>query len=445
MSGNVVGIMPPKFFRIPSVCLTLGVVLLGGRASAQDTLTLDEALRLAAQRNGTIKSAFLDIRSAHARVDELRSAYLPSITGTYGYNRSRTLTQTSLGDSILNVDGSSTQVTASWRILDSGEREYSLLSGRRSEDATKLESLQTLRSTLFTVHQQFYDALRASELERISEKQVERTQKIYDQTEFGSRPDIGAFPKKDVLQAKADLLNSKVDLLTSKNQAATNNAVLKATIGWDSNRDLPTLEKVPEPTEFPAPPPRDQVIRDGLLDRPDLQARRRRVEAQKYNAKLADREAGLTFGLDVNFSHNFSPNQNDDRNLSLLATYPIFDGGRLRAVARQEHFALDSLRVLLTQAEREAQAEIESAYTDLVLNGERVAAAKAALDAATENYNAAVASQKEGVNDVIAVLTAQVSLVTAESNYVEATYDYYVSDVNLKLVTGKPIPGENIK
>lgn len=445
MSGNVVGIMPPKFFRIPSACLALGMVLLAGSASAQDTLTLEEALRLAAQRNGTIKSAYFDVRSAHARVDQLRSAYLPSVTASYGYDRSRNLVQTSLGDSITKVDGSSTQVTASWRLLDSGEREYSLLSGRRGEDATKLEALQTLRSTLFTVHQQFYDALRAEELERVFDKQVERTQKIYDQTEFGSRPEIGQFPKKDVLQAKADLMNSKVDLLNAKNQTATNDAVLKATIGWDSNRDLPDLAKVTEPTEFPAPPPRDEVVRNGLLDRPDLQARRRRVEAQNYNAKLADRQAGLTFGLDANFTHSFSPNQNDNRNLSFLLTYPVFDGGNLRAVARQEHFSLESLKVLLVQAEREAQAEIESAYTAFVLAGERVTAAKAALDAANENYNAATASQKEGVNDIVSVLTAQVSLVTAESNYIEATYDYYVADVNLKLVTGKPIPGENIK
>ena len=64
------------------------------------------------------------------------------------------------------------------------------------------------------------------------------------------------------------------------------------------------------------------------------------------------------------------------------------------------------------------------------------------MEAAQLNYEAATESQKEGINDLIAVLTAQVSLVTAESNYIEATFDYYVSDVNLRLVTGKPMPGE---
>ena len=446
MSGNVGGIMPPKVFRITFMCLTVAAMaMLAGRATAQDTLSLDDALRLASQRNGTIKAAFFDVRSAHAFVDQLMSAYYPTVTASYSYNRSRTLTQSSLGDQIVNVDGSGTSVTASWQLLDLGERQYSVLSGRRAEDATKLETLDTLRQTLFSVHQQYYDALRSQELQKVAEKQVERTQKIYDQTEFGARPEIGAFPKKDVLQAKADLLNSKVDLLTAKNTTATNLAILKATIGWDSTKDLPPLATVAEPTEFPAPAPRDQVIAEGLANRPDLKARRRRVGSQKFSAQLADREAGLSLGLNVNFTHDFSPDQNDDRNLSLLVTYPVFDGGRLRAIARQSHFTLDSDKALLVQAERSAQAEIESAYTELVQDGERVTAAKQALDAAQQNYDAAVAAQNEGVNDIIAVLTAQVSLVTAESNYIQATYDYYVSDVNLKLVTGKPIPGETIK
>jgi len=33
-------------------------------------------------------------------------------------------------------------------------------------------------------------------------------------------------------------------------------------------------------------------------------------------------------------------------------------------------------------------------------------------------------------------------LVTAESNYIEAVYDSLISDLRLKLVTGKPLPGE---
>jgi outer membrane protein len=431
--------MHPKSIRLPLLCLALASATLG---FAQDTLTLDEALRLARLNNGDIRASLFDVRAAKARVNQSRSSFYPTITPFLEYNNRRSVTDSSGGNFISKNDGTTTGVDASWKVLDGGEREFSLLSSRRSEDAIKFDATQLLRRTLFSVHQQYYDALRAQELLRVAQSQVDRTQKIYDQAEFGSRPDIGSVAKKDVYQARADLLNAKVELLRVKSLTSTTLATLKATIGWDQKADIPLLAKVAEPTEFAQPDAKDKVIADGLRDRADLQAERKRVDAQYYSAKLADRQAGFSFDADLTYSRNFSPNRDDNRNLTLLVTYPLFDGGRLREIAREQKLNLQAAQATLVQSERQAQAEIESAYAEHVQNIERVQASKLALEAAQVNYDAAIAAQREGANDVIQVLTAQVSLVTAESNYIEATYDYYVTEANLRLVTGRPIPGE---
>jgi outer membrane protein len=383
-----------------------------------------------------------DVRAANARTKQAQAALWPTITPFAEYNNNRSRTTISGVNTISKNDGWTTGVDAAWKILDAGERDLSIRSARRNEEATKFDATQLLRSTLFTVHQQYYDALRAQELLRVAQSQVDRTQKIYDQAEFGSRPEIGSVAKKDVYQARADLLNAKVELLRVKNLASTNLATLKATIGWNQNQDLPLLEKVVEPTSFPEAPTKEQVIQEGLANRADLNARRRRLQAQEFAVRRADLDAGFSFDMNLTYSRNFSPNENDNRNFTLLVTYPLFDGGRLREAAREQKLLLQGDRETLVQAEREAQADIESAYAEYVQNIERVNAAKQALEAAQVNYNAAIAAQAEGANDVIQVLTAQVSLVTAESNYIEATYDYYVSEANLRLVTGRPIPGE---
>lgn len=431
--------MHPTSVRFTVWCLACSIV---GMASAQDTLTLDEALRLARTNNGDIKAATFDVKAAGARVNQARSAFYPTITPFAEYNNRRSTTDTSFGTTISKFDGFTTGVNASWNILDAGQREFSLLASRRSEDALKFDAIQTLRGTLTTVHEQYYEALRAQELLRVAQSQVDRTQKIYDQAEFGARPEIGSVARKDVFQARADLLNSKVELLRIKNLTATTLSDLKATIGWDQRTDLPTLAKVEQPAEFAQPEAREKIVADGLRDRADLQAGRKRLESLEYAVKRADRDAGFSFDLDLNYSRNFSPNEDDSRNLSLLVTYPLFDGGRLREAAREQKFNLQASRSAFRQTERQAEAQIESAYAQYVQNIERVNASKLALEAAQVNYDAAIAAQREGANDVIEVLTAQVSLVTAESNYIEATYDFYVSDVNLRLVTGKAIPGE---
>jgi len=186
----------------------------------------------------------------------------------------------------------------------------------------------------------------------------------------------------------------------------------------------------------------ETIVATGLANRADLQANRRRLDSQYYGMKRAERDAGFSFDLDLNYSLNFTPEDDENRSLTLLVTYPLFDGGRLREQAREQRMSYLGSREVLTQNEREVRADIEVAYAEFVQNIERLNASKLALEAARVNYDAAVAAQREGANDVIAVLTAQVSLVTAESNYIEATYDYYVSDVNLRLVSGRPVPGE---
>ena len=422
--------------------LSLNAIALAAICWSQDTLTLAEALRMARQNNGDVRAAFLDVAAANARVKQARAAFLPIITPFLEYNNRRSVTETSTGRIVSKDDGVTTGVDASWNLLDAGQREFSLLSARRSEDAARFQASQFLRQTLFTVHQQYYEALRSQELLKIAESQVERTQKIYDQAEFGARPEIGSVARKDVYQARADLLNAKVELLRVKNLAATTRSALKATIGWDGQAELPPLDQIEVVETVPEAVPLQTVVAEGLRDRPDLQAERRRVESQLYNARRADRDAGFGFDLNLNYSRNFSPNADDSRNLSLLVTYPLFDGGRLREAAREARLNYQASQASLVQSERLAQAEIESVYAEHVQNIERLNASKQALEAAQINYNAAIAAQREGANDVIAVLTAQVSLVTAESNYIEATYDYYVSQANLRLVSGRPIPGE---
>jgi outer membrane protein TolC len=43
------------------------------------------------------------------------------------------------------------------------------------------------------------------------------------------------------------------------------------------------------------------------------------------------------------------------------------------------------------------------------------------------------------------VLTAQLALVTAETNWVQAVYDSIVADLRLKLATGDPLPKNHLR
>lgn len=421
--------------------LTLLTAQAMAQGAGQDTLSLDQALRMAKDRNGAVRSAYMQVKEGDQVVVEALSSFYPTINAQYQYNSDREqFVTSSTTTSFFQEEGAQTFLNSSWTLLDTGERGYNLGAARRARDARKFNAKQVLRTTLFSVVQQYYDALRSQELEHVAQTQVDRAQTILDQTQTRIKARDAA--QIEELQANADYQNAKVSALTARNATTNAAATLKATIGIRSEAPLPTLQKAPTEVR-PAPiGSLDSLIKEGLAKRPDLVAQRKNIESERFTELLDQRQAGITMNVSASYIEQVQPVSLSDRTFTLLLNLPIFDAGNLRAVARQEGYVIKADRATLEQAERGVRADIEAAYKDVTTNAERLEAAQIALDASQKNYEAAVDSQKAGANDLLSVLTAQVSLVTAESNQIQALYDYRISEVDLQLVTGRPIPGE---
>lgn len=408
-------------------------------ASAQSTLTLDEALKLAEERNGTIIAARFDVEAARQRVNQARSAFLPTITPQYTYNSNRTEIDVVSGSRFAQQEGGNSLVRSSWRLLDGGERMYSLRSSKSSLSAQQFSAEQTLRSTLFTVTQQYFEALRSQELQKVANAQVERSNEILKSV-------LARIEAKDAAeieryQAEADLANAKVQSLVARNRVSSTSADLKGTIGLEAEKPLPVLVADTNVASVTGPVELSTLEKEGLANRADLQARRLALESLGFSRSRARREAGLSFGVDASFDQHLTPKSLEDRAISLNLTYPLFDGGNRRAIVRELDQNIQADRAALQQAERTVRAEIEATHSEFRQNFDRLEAAQVALNAAKINYQAALDSRKAGAYDLLQVIAAQLSLVTAESNHIEAVYDYKISEARLNLVTGRPIRG----
>ncbi len=410
---------------------------------AQDKpLSLNEAIQLAKDRNGTIKTAIFNVRAARARVGQSFSAFLPTVTPSYIYNSSRQEIATGSNQQFVQTEGGITQVAVGLRILDSGSRDFTYRSSQRSYRSQIATSQQTYRTELFSVISQFYEALRAQQLQQVSEQQVNEYTTILKSIKAGIIARNNA-PIEE-LQANADLQNARVKALTAKNRTATTRATLKGKIGWDNSGQLPTLAEIDAEPTASAPPELDSLIKEGLTNRPDLVSSRLSIQSQEFTVRNLNRDAWGTFALDFSFAEQVSPTNLQNRSLIFSASIPLFDGGQRRQAVNEGKAQLLAFRSTLIQAERDARAEIESTYAEFTQNSERLEAAKVARDASEENYKAAIASQKLGSYTLLQALTAQTSYVTAKSSYIEAEYDYLISQAKLALVTGRPIAGEEL-
>jgi outer membrane protein len=420
-------------------CLGVAALSTVWAQDAPTTLTLDDALRTAFERNGTVRAAALQYRAAQASNRAAFAAFLPTMTPSVTQENGRIEQLTGPNRGATSFDTTDASLSATWLLLDNGSRDLSYRRSRTSKEQTEFTTLDTLRSVLFSVHQSFYNALRAQELLRVQAASVTRSKEILDRAVL--REEVGAGPKKDILQARADFLNSQVNELQARNQVATSQADLKAVIGWEEP-ELPVLAAPQSPSPQMTEWTLQQAFDAAMASRPSLLAARKRVDLARLDVDLARRDSLVDLSLSANYRKSFSESTFDRSALVLQASIPLFDGNRSRENLRAAGFSLEGQRQSLIQSERDVRAEVESTYKEFAQNIERLRAAELAREAARLNYQAAADARQEGAAEIIEELTAQVSLVTAEANFVQAYYDLLIAEVRLRLVTGQPLPGE---
>lgn len=419
----------------------LGAVVLAASGWAGESLTLDEALRLAKANNGTLRAALFDVQAATARKKQATAALFPSLTPQFSFTKTKNETgNATVGGSTFEFEQTATQARLSWRILDSGERLTQIRSAREGEAAQIASTKQTIRQVIFGVHQQYIETLRAQELESVADVQQKRAETVLEQTK--ARVKVGDAARREILQAQADALNASVNVISAHNRVDTSAATLKAQIGLQKDYERPLLGEYK--AEIDSPKDLAKAVEVGLTIRPDLISRRRNIGSAQQSLRSAQISAGVSWSLDYSDTTLFTPTSGSNQNVSFLLSYPLFDGGNARSTVAIQKANVESAFASLTQSERDARSEIESAFVTFNQNQARMAAASKAYDAAKLNFEAAQESRRLGASDLIDVLTAQVSLATAESNRIDAKYDLLISQLRLQLVTGMPIPGEEI-
>lgn len=416
------------------------LIAVPGASTAADALSLVEALNLAKQNNGTIRAAQFDIEAARFGVAAARGSFLPSVTPNFSYTTTQ-LDQHTGRSLSSNSTGSELDVTATWRLLDSGSRRESLFAARTSLNATEASARQTLRQTLFSVTQTYYDVVRSQELIRVQLSQVERAQTLLERTL--AEIEVKRLPGKDRFQPQADLLNARVSLLNAESRNRSSVANLKALIGVDpATTGTLNLEQVKSADLADLDQPIATYQKEALEARPDLRAQRARLESLESNVRVAKLNAGINWRVDATYARSFARDVSDRSQLGLVASIPLFDGGISKSNVNERRSVLRSGTEEFRQAERAVLSEVESAYYEYNQSELRVEAANAALVAARTNYDSVSAARAEGAANLVDVVVASTTLTTAEVNQVEALYDALIAEARWRLVTGRPLLGE---
>jgi outer membrane protein len=419
----------------PSLVICVGLLAVAA-VNAQESLSLDDALRLALQNNGLARAALAETDAADARLAAARANLYPSIDLSSSTTRTRIEGGGAIADTTQRQNGFGLE----WLLLDNGQRELRIRQSSRTAEATRQSTRDTLRRVLFQTARAYYEVLRRKELLQVADTAVRRAETLLEVAK--AQAEVGAAPQKDVLQAEADLANARVQQIQARNALRLAETDLKRLIGWEAQKPLPALTAPDAPSSPDPALSVEQLWQRARLQRPDLRDAELRLQISRLGLDAARLNSLLRLQISARGFREYEPNSRTQGSLSIVASYPLFDGGLTRANLREAEASLQSAQFRLQQAERDAYAEVESAVLSIREASERLEASKIAVAAAQRNFDAAQESLREGVGTIVEVLTAQLALITAETNLVQATYDAAVAELQLRVATGERLPAE---
>jgi outer membrane protein len=408
-------------------------------ADLSKPLTLENAIKIGLQNQNTLGIAKAQVDSSKARITESKSSYYPQIAPTFQYSSQLTTLNTPTGRQTGVFEQSTTRIGLQQLIFDMGKREENVLVAKYGAKSSEFNLLDARQIVIVNVATAYYELLRRIELVKVADSSVDRAKTTLDSTRESAR--VGAIAAKDVFQAEADYDNAKVQQIIARNDVRLAATSLKTAMGVLTQVPITTpTDPLPTPSETPDTKQAVDYLNTALERRSDLRSQQAAIDSNRHNVKIANINAGVTVTSTVTEGYRIDPNPGEDRDFVTSFSYPLFDAGATRAAVRIAKSTLDQAKFQLELTKQAIQQDVENQYVLREEARARIGAANAAVKAAKINYDAATAARQEGAGTIIEVITAQNALVTAETNAVQAIFDFYSADARLRRATGENDP-----
>jgi len=395
-------------------------------ATAPPSLSLQDCIAIALQQQIDVLVGQNSLIGSKARETEARSSYYPEIA----VQGSKVLAKS--GGPTLGSNGSSS-LTVTQNFYDGGLREVGVRSARAALAQTTFGLDRTRQTVTFNVTRGYLALLRTRQLADVKDVSVKylEGQLALIQT----RVQVGAAAPVDTLPVEAQLANARVDQLSAKNDVLTAAVQLQNTMGLSPQPGF-SIQETAEPSLTDIQPLEDFTA-IALAVRLEVQQSKASVQAAQSSVDSAKIALRPRPNISGQFDQPLSGGGSDSMTITGSLVFDLFNGNRNRAAYDDARTSLWSVQFRQAQLEKDILSDVQQAYLNLTNARERLAASDLSLKAAQKNFDAQEGRYKQGVAIPLDLLNAQLAVVTAQSNAVQARYDYYTSVAQLDYATGK--------
>lgn len=415
------------------------------------SLSLDEAVKMALKQNRSVQQAQEKIAAAQGKYLESKSGVLPKLDFSASYTRLNPTpgiafplipigNGVTIGGGVFPIgsaDNYDFKVSLSQSVFSWGKAQNTYHTADEQLKATREDSSNTRQEIIAEVTKAYYGVLVAKEFIQVAEEALTTAQE--QQNVVQKRLNAGTVSEFDLLQTKVQVANTKPQVERAHDGYELALLALKNLLGVPLDKPLDLTGSLAyEPMSVDV----KTATKTALANRPDLRSLDYQKRAREYTLAIA--RAGNKPNLSVAASYQYE-NPNIDEEVkwgysfaaSVVLTTPFVDGFSTSGKVAQAASGVRQIEIAQKQAQEGVSLEVSSAVLALKLAQANIQSQKENVDLAKESLRIGKVRYESGLITNLEVMDTELALTRAETNYLQALYDYQTARVNLQKAMGE--------
>ncbi len=439
------------------LALFFGILIIGSGYTtvAQNTWSLQQCIDYALENNIQIKQQVLISNYGENQVKQAKSDKLPNLNAQLGndYSFGRSLTYENTYENVNSASltgGASTNFTI-WN----GSTLTNIVKHRELDLQATIQDLQKAKDDIMlAIAAGYLEILFAEELELVTQAQIEVTQQQINRTQ--QLVDAGSLARGALLEIEAQIAREELQLVNDHNRVQLAYLVLfqflELPIAESFKIEKPILPEVKASASLTNA---IDVFNNAINVRPEIKAAQLRVESAMKQLDIAKGYQYPSLSLGANY-YNLYNNKYTDiygdkipfgdqlRNNSrsgvgLTLNIPIFNRNQVKTGISNATLQISDYQYRLQTARNVLRKDIEQSYTNALASFNRYMSTEKAVNSMEEAFRYTEEKFNVGMVNTVDYNISKNSLTVAQSNLLQAKYEYIFRTKILDFYNGIPI------
>ncbi|MBN1550808.1 TolC family protein [bacterium] len=428
--------------------------LISATVGAQDTLRLDldQCVEIALKNNPQMLQSEFYRKMSDKDVTIALSNFLPSVNAGLGYNHStvgpssqlridpRSGIPVPVQPSEIKSWSSSADASVSQTVFSGGYNYYNYTQARNLSKSAEFDLEATKQLIIYMVKERYYNLLKQEQLLQVQMKGLESAKESLrlSQTLFN----VGKASKSDELQAQVQKDQAELTLIEQENILSIAHSSLNHVLGFEVDKVIKLIGSFEaEAIDITY----ENAIELSRTHNPNLIKSQYDLKASKNYIGMAMSSYLPSLSAYAGYSwrhEDFSRINNIlDKDYNWYAgvslSIPIFQGFSRIANVGKAKLNFRYNEEIQTQTQKDIDLELKESYFLMQQSKKKIAVAEVGVESAATNLKLAQEKFRVGSGTMLDITIAQVTNTEAQSNHIQALYEYNLSIARLQKAMGQ--------